>query len=328
MTRTTPPRPYDLPALFPALEQYAQAAVRLHPRRGEPTAVESSIGGPLLWPAKEAWPACGLEHEDCADEPHAYTLAWRAYLEDRDRREREGGLDWEVERRRAEELEERFAAEDAGIAPPLIPLAQLYFRDVPHLPWPDRYDLLQVLWCPRDHPDAETPYNPVFEVRWRRAESVETVLDAPPLPLVCNGDYVPNRCVLHPESVTEYPLTADLPAVLAGEIRAWEERIGNGTAYDWDASVAPGWKAAGYGGSWGIIDPYPVRCECGERQLPLLTASSGEFDGGTGGWRPVEEAGTEWEFADPVGVTIGRGYTLQLYYCPASEDHPNRTEMF
>jgi hypothetical protein len=28
---------------------------------------------------------------------------------------------------------------------PLIPVAQLYYRDVPGLPWADRYDLLQIL---------------------------------------------------------------------------------------------------------------------------------------------------------------------------------------
>ncbi|WP_112134984.1 hypothetical protein [Glycomyces dulcitolivorans] len=328
MARTTPPRPYDLLALFPELAAYGKPAVRLHPRRGEPTADESSIGGPLLWPVDEPWPVCEFDHEDNMDEPYAYTLAWRAYLEDRNRREKEGALDWDVERRRAEELEAQFTAEDDGAAPPLIPVAQLYYREVPHLPWPDRYDLLQVLWCPRDHPEAETPYNPAFQLRWRRAETIEKVLDQVPVPLICNGEYVPNRCVLHPETITEYPLTADLPVELAEAVRTWADRIDNSTAYNWDTASAPGWKTSGYGGAWGIIDPYPILCECGERQLPLFTAASGEFDGGTGSWRPVEEAGTEWEFADPVEVVIGRGYTLQLYYCPASEDHPNRTEMF
>ncbi|SDL35854.1 hypothetical protein SAMN05216298_3594 [Glycomyces sambucus] len=328
MTRTTPPRPYDLLALFPELAAHGRPAVRLHPRRGEPGVKDGSIGGPLLWPADEAWPTCGLEHEDLSDEPYAYVLAWRDYLDDRDRREGEGGLDWGVERRRADELEARFTAEDDGAPPPLIPLAQLYYRDVPHLPWADRYDLLQVLWCPRDHPDIETPYNPALQLRWRRTEQVGPVLADPPVPLVCNGNYVPRQCVLHPETVTEYPLTADLPADLAEAIRAWSEQIGDGTAYHWGTSSAPGMKTTGYGGTWGIIDPYPIRCECGERQLPLFTTATGEFDGGTTSWRPVEEAGTEWEFADPVDIVIGRGYTLQLYYCPASEDHPNRTEMF
>jgi hypothetical protein len=30
----------------------------LHPRTGTPTIADSSIGGPLLWPADEPWPMC------------------------------------------------------------------------------------------------------------------------------------------------------------------------------------------------------------------------------------------------------------------------------
>ncbi|WP_335989674.1 hypothetical protein [Glycomyces sp. MUSA5-2] len=265
MTRTTPPRPHDLLALFPQLDAQARNAIRLHPRHGEPTAAESSVGGPLLWPSDEPWPVCGLEHEDLFDEPFPESV------------------------------------QGERVPEALIPVAQLYYRDVPGLPWPDRYDLLQVLWCPRDHPEGEAPYNPEFQVRRRTAGSVASPLAAAPVPLTCNENYVPERCVLHPEAITEYPHR--------------------------DAQ-APGWKALGHGGVWGIVDPFPVACDCGVLQLPLLTAGSGEFDGGTGSWQPVEEAGTGWEFADPVGVTIGRGYTLQLYYCPASEDHPNRAVMF
>ncbi|WP_327109758.1 hypothetical protein OHB12_17970 [Nocardia sp. NBC_01730] len=111
-------------------------------------------------------------------------------------------------------------------------------------------------------------------------------------------------------------------------IKSWTERIGESAAYDWDTAHAPGWKAMGYGGCWGITDPVPIECECGEQQLPLLTAASGEFDGGTVSWRPLEEADAGWKYSDPVGVIIGRGYTLQLYYCPVSELHTPRTVMF
>ena len=60
MTRTTPPRPVDVEAAYPELGPLARPATRLHPRRGTPTAEQSSIGGPLLWPADEPWPTCGL----------------------------------------------------------------------------------------------------------------------------------------------------------------------------------------------------------------------------------------------------------------------------
>ncbi|XIE78158.1 hypothetical protein AB6O49_08145 [Streptomyces sp. SBR177] len=62
MTRPrTPYRPLDITVPFPELSAYARTATRLHPCPGTPTAADSSVGGPLLWPAAEAWPVCG-EH--------------------------------------------------------------------------------------------------------------------------------------------------------------------------------------------------------------------------------------------------------------------------
>ncbi|MFC5927942.1 hypothetical protein [Micromonospora vulcania] len=58
MVRTTPPRPLDITALFPELREHSLTATRLHPRPGAPTVTDSSVGGPLLWPADEVWPVC------------------------------------------------------------------------------------------------------------------------------------------------------------------------------------------------------------------------------------------------------------------------------
>ncbi|WP_152626698.1 DUF1963 domain-containing protein [Streptacidiphilus carbonis] len=58
MSRTTAPRPVDVEQEYPALAPLALPAIRLHPRRGEPTASQSSLGGMLLWPADEPWPMC------------------------------------------------------------------------------------------------------------------------------------------------------------------------------------------------------------------------------------------------------------------------------
>ncbi|MGQ4336251.1 hypothetical protein ACN6LE_007669, partial [Streptomyces hayashii] len=51
MSRTTPPRPFDVTALFPRLAPLARTATRLHPRAGSPSRHDSSVGGPLMWPA-------------------------------------------------------------------------------------------------------------------------------------------------------------------------------------------------------------------------------------------------------------------------------------
>jgi Domain of unknown function (DUF1963) len=64
MARTTPPRPVDVAALFPELVSFRREATRLHPRRGDPGMRESSVGGPLLWPADEPWPQCRHTHPE------------------------------------------------------------------------------------------------------------------------------------------------------------------------------------------------------------------------------------------------------------------------
>lgn len=63
MTRTTPPRPVDVESVFPALASLARTATRLHPRPGNPSPQDSSVGGPLLWPASEPWPHCDDPHD-------------------------------------------------------------------------------------------------------------------------------------------------------------------------------------------------------------------------------------------------------------------------
>ncbi|MFI0366418.1 hypothetical protein ACH35V_00980 [Actinomadura sp. 1N219] len=58
MTHTTPPPIVDITVGIPELAAYARTAVRLHPRRGAPGPDDSSIGGPIRWPANEPWPFC------------------------------------------------------------------------------------------------------------------------------------------------------------------------------------------------------------------------------------------------------------------------------
>ncbi|WP_327412068.1 DUF1963 domain-containing protein [Streptomyces sp. NBC_01233] len=64
MPRHTPARPVDVESLFPELLPFRRESVRLHPRPGSPTFRDSSVGGPLMWPADEPWPVCTAEHYD------------------------------------------------------------------------------------------------------------------------------------------------------------------------------------------------------------------------------------------------------------------------
>ncbi len=69
MSRTTPPRPLDAEALFPEPAAYRGTTTRLHPRPGRPDVADSSVGGPLLWPADEPWPV--------RTDPHSHTRGLR-----------------------------------------------------------------------------------------------------------------------------------------------------------------------------------------------------------------------------------------------------------
>lgn len=119
---TTPSAPFDVAAVFPELAGQHRTTVRLHPRRGRPAITDSSVGGPLLWPADEPWPIC--------PEPQTHDPS-------------EG---WDPL--------------------PLVPVMQLFARDVPELPFPDDADSLQVLWCPLDHEPYCQPHT-IDPAGWR-----------------------------------------------------------------------------------------------------------------------------------------------------------------
>ncbi|WP_226962483.1 hypothetical protein [Streptomyces sp. C8S0] len=97
---------------------------------------------------------------------------------------------------------------------PLLPVAQLYARDVP-FPRPSGADLLQVLWCPFDH---EMPH-PKTALFWRSAATVTDVLDAPPEPPVVQSPYyLPEPCLFSPEQVTEFPHPRELDKELRDQL--------------------------------------------------------------------------------------------------------------
>ncbi|MEU6785585.1 hypothetical protein ABZ912_40890 [Nonomuraea angiospora] len=226
----------------------------------------------------------------------------------------------------------------------LLPVAQLYLRDIPGLAGPEGADLLQVLWCPLDHDETSLP---AARLVWRDAASVVNPLANPPEPADVDhyGNYVPEPCILHPEPVIEYPAPHELPEELAKRLAAWgraerakshpkEEDHGRGDAYyHYELSVAPGWKVGGWG-PWSFCDPWPMNCPtCDTGLMPLLTISSSEWDGGSGSWIPLEDrvfpvgpVGLR-EPSDPPMVSIGRGYNMQIYICPVSFDHPHLENM-
>jgi hypothetical protein len=349
MTRTTPPRPLDVEALFPELAAHRGTTTRLHPRPGDPGVADSSVGGPLLWPADEPWPVCTEPHRRGRGRRPADIHRARQVLAAAWARDPASGPT-EEERRLLTELrrEHRVAGIEDTDPLPMIGVAQLYRRDVPDLAaGPDGCDLLQVFWCPFDR-HGRTGYGMSTRLLWRRSWEVGEVLSAPPRPQVVGYEgYLAEPCVLHPEQVVTYPFAGLLPEELAARTDAREEALeeeaeaaeaetGYGEeggergaeppAYQYDLSIPPGWRAGGFA-SWHLTDPAPMNCRaCATPMELLLTIDSSEWDGGSRSWMPLEDRNLPEHLrsATPTEVTVGRWGELNIFACPADPGHPHR----
>lgn len=287
----------------PALDAFAQAATRLNPSPGAPAAADSHIGGPLLWPANEAWPACDSQHMVAVETPVPPELAQRLTDKDADSAARVAAIS-DVSARTPGRFagtmvrsEGMFALSYISRRPetpnPLVPVAQLRAEAFPGLPFPSHADLLQVLWCPNDH--AQAGWAPKVHLTWRSSGEVVDVLAEPPQPHTVEADgYVPRPCVLKPEAVVDYPWWQELPAELGQQVRGRQDEL-----------IASGWKAGGCA-SWPTTDLLPMDCpSCDEPMTLLLTISSDE----------------------ETGVQVGRSGSLRIFVCTACPDMPHLTDV-
>ena len=176
--------PTDNGREVPGLAELARRTIRLHPRPGEPTAQESHIGGPLLWPSDEPWPYCDdTVAAQPAPKPGVIRNAMPGIRADHD-----------VDR-----------------PMPLVAAAQFFQRDFPSLPFPEGTDLLQVLLCPDPH-EARALFGPAVHLVWRNSREVTELLGEPPAPLVTDEwEYIPRPCVLAPCEIVQYPDIQELP---------------------------------------------------------------------------------------------------------------------
>ncbi|WP_370937835.1 hypothetical protein [Amycolatopsis sp. cg13] len=312
---TTPGKPVDVAKVFPELAGLARTTVRLHPWQDAVTVRDSSLGGPLLWPADEAWPVCTVDHPDSRPLPSAEGKRLQRRQEEIRAEKNEypylgpHPLDEEFARLETSirELRRVDFADDPAAALPMAPIAQFYRRDIPELPFPDGTDVCQVLWCPTDH---EPHYGPRPLVRWRDSSSVTEVRAAPEPDLgLGDEESLPSPCRIWPERVTEFPHWDDLPSArLRARIEEWEK--GKDWTYYEHLSVAPGSKVGGWIG-WVQYPEWP-ECERGHRMDHLLTVSSAESaGGGWETWMPLEEQAAATfvkrvEFALVDGVTTSR----------------------
>ncbi|MFF9331350.1 hypothetical protein [Streptomyces albogriseolus] len=350
LVRTTPPRPVDVTAVFPELAPLARPAIRLHPRPGSPSVGESSVGGPLLWPAEEPWPHCASSHlhvdSGFRTSPADVRLTRRMQARRHSDHDARGTTPEEAAamERNAAVLAERFAVgpPPADCPVPMLPVVQLYLRDIPLLRPPGQADLLQVLWCPYDHDPDHKPSTALF---WRSAAEVVDILATPPEPYEVNWDgYLPEPCVLAPEAITDYPHSLDLSPQMQRMVEDWSRWQAAGADvdssyadcpqefYDTHLAHAPGWKVGGWP-PWGRTDPSPRYCTvCSAQMVPLLTIASFEWDGGEGHrWAPHEDQDAATAAghccgqkpSQPTKVEVGSTDNMQIYVCPTSPEHPH-----
>lgn len=295
---------HDFLSLIPELAAHKTTATRLRPLPGAPTAAQSSVGGPLLWPADEPWPVCTGPHQP------AMELRWHADVAD-ERRLSDLRASRELTAEEAARLAgaSNEAVVDFGPDHPveLIPVAQLRRADLPDFVGPDDADLAQVLWCPMDHPDQD--YCPKVEVRYRHEGDVTPLPPREDTGLV-SEDYVPRPCIVRPAQVTQYAHYKALPAELLAKIEDLDDEALDDYA---DFSTSRGFKVGGFP-DWSMSDPEDMACEeCATPMRLLLVAD---------GWEDVDD-----EDRTPTGIQIGRGVNLNIWVCPTGLPHPTRTRM-
>ncbi|WP_326586042.1 hypothetical protein [Streptomyces sp. NBC_01294] len=305
----------DLTAALPDFAPYARSATLLRPTAGTPGVRESSIGGPLLWPVEEAWPVC--REPRLVEVREALTDEERELWAGIDRRRRErrrrrvsvvGAEDSELMDRIMDggSLDlaswERVRCEPAGVGDgvPMVPVVQVFARDVPGWEWPGGADVVQVLWCPQDHAEPAGRrfyWGPTVTVRFRSSSDVGAVAEAP-RSAGAQGIYVARPCVLDPAEVVDLPAGDEIPEELFERGEAWARA--RGTEYHRTLACRPGWKVGGWP-SWHLTNRMRVDCGvCGAGMRLFLTVDSG---------------------GDP-GLTVGRFGELRVFVCPADGAHP------
>ncbi|WP_460068841.1 YwqG family protein [Streptomyces sp. YKOK-I1] len=283
--------------LIPEFAALARETTLLYPRSGEPGVRDSSLGGPLLWPVGEPWPHCA--------QPGHWAFG------------HEGG-----------------SGEGAKPgAVPLVPVLQLFARDVPLLEFPQGEDVVQLLWCALIH--DEDPAGVVLpRLYWRNeAETVAAGLlhDVPaPRAGECEDDFVPRPCTVCPTPAVEYP-GHDLPDELLAALRPRLEELEDRFGYWYtEAASALQNKVGGYP-AWTQPPNWP-HCGQGHRMEHLFSITG---EPAYGRWLPLDEhaPGTtqpEWDapavqdVLDTIGpeLEIGDAGGLYVFLCRRCPELP------
>ncbi|WP_412077927.1 hypothetical protein ACLF6K_27595 [Streptomyces xanthophaeus] len=319
MTRTTPPRPLDVEALFPGLSVHRRTTTRLHPRAGSPGVADSHVGGPLLWPADEPWPVCEGPHGPAPDAPALrppQPLLAVAQLYGRDVPDLPAGPE-------GHDLLQVFWC-------PFDAHGPTGYGMYVHLRWRRAAGVREVL---ARHPDP----GPVGFEGYLPQPCVlhpEQVAEYPYIE-VLPGE-LGERVEAWEDAQEEASYEAQEEAEEEDSERAGEgasEETGALPSYQSDLSLAPGWKAGGHA-AWNVTGPGTMDCRtCGSAMELLLTIATREFHSDSTSWIPLEDSPLEDRLpedrlpedhvASPTGVVVGNHGKLNVFACPQDPAHPH-----
>lgn len=195
---------------------------------------------------------------------------------------------------------------------PLVPVLQLRADDAPpQFPMRPNADLVQLLWCPRDH----GPETVRVQFGWRRTPADPA--DGPPTTDAAFPAYVPAPCRVFPERVAEFPHWDALPAAVRAKLDA--ERYAD------LLSVAPGTKAGGYP-RFGAGAKPPACPTCRWGMDYVLTVAADEWDDRTRPrWQPAEERDSASDgYRRAAGLVLGDAGAVRVFVCRRCPDWPVR----
>lgn len=197
-----------------------------------------------------------------------------------------------------------------------VPLLQLFRRDVEQLPFPEGTDLLQILWCPRNHPDS--PGGPKTSLYWRDSSAITDVIHEVPATPAHHGRYMLEPCTLHPEpGVVEYPSDDELIPGGWERFDELEEQLGfraDITLFEAPGTKVGGWPNYCQGHYW------PDCADCGQRLEYMLTVDDGESRGRSAGSEDSNVEDVRWApISSEDGKTLSSnnlgGGCVQIFYC-------------
>ncbi len=210
---------------------------------------------------------------------------------------------------------------------PYVTVLQLRADDAPpQFAFRSGTDLLQLLWCPRDHGD--TTVKPLL--LWRKLADQTGPFADPPAPDSPFFNYVPVPCRVFPERVAELPPWDAPPKVLRDKLATWTVQFPHrpdakpADYYTDLLSAAAGTKVGGYPRLRpGETAPQCATCKWGMDYL--LTVAEEEWSlHDRSRWQPLEERKQRdvKGYQRAAGLHFGKRNAVQVFVCRRCADWP------